>query len=176
MDNDIEKGKLDSVLNKFIKKDRLSTYLEKFLEYTHGFFNNLEDMSFDEEDYVELMFLLEEAERAKDKKRVNLVINNVVRGVEDLKEQLFILEKILLDSLSTNVPEPVAAAVEDGNAASISYLDVDTDETDPIEKSESSEEGSKEAEARRFVSEVFDEFSKEDDDHVDRLQEDPETR
>jgi hypothetical protein len=110
---------LDKVIHKFVKKDRISTYLEKLLNQTHTNFGSLDVVSFDQDDYLELMFLLEESGKQDDKRQINLAVNEVVEQIETLKGQLFFLEKILLDSLGIGNNIPADNIEEDHSATPI---------------------------------------------------------
>ena len=97
-----ESGDIDKVIHKFVKKDRVSTYLEKLLSQTHTNFGSIDGLSFDQDDYIELMYILEESGKMTEKRHINLAVNEVLEQIESIKGQLFFLERILLESLGVS--------------------------------------------------------------------------
>jgi len=98
MSEEVVQDPVNGVLKKYIEKDRLSSRLETFLEYTHEFFSSIDSINFERDNFSELLSLLGESSQ-EDKKKLSLVVGNVTTTSEDLKNHLFMLEKVILNSL-----------------------------------------------------------------------------
>lgn len=110
--------RVDNVVHKFIQKDKIATHLEGLLEKAHNSFSHVSSVTVAEGDYMDLLTLLEEGGKSTERRKLSNAIGEIVEKVEGLKEALFILEKIAVDTLGITETDTSTDEVENESEVS----------------------------------------------------------